>query len=241
MARIFLAVFGMFFKSVYYFTLMCWYAMERNIDYEKDFLLIKRASKDAIKTARVTVETEGIENIPKEEGFIFYPNHQGMFDVLMFYASCTRPFAFVIKKEMRKVILLKQIIAGSGSLVMDREDVRQSIGIISDVAREVKKGRCFIIFAEGTRSKNGNKLRDFKGGSFKAAYKAQCPVVPCALIDSYRPFDEKGIKPITTKLIYLPPISYEEYKDWKSLELANEVKRRIEEAIEIRLDKEKSL
>lgn len=241
MARIFLAVFGMFFKSVYYFTLMCWYAMERNINYEKDFLLIKRASKDAIKTARVTVETEGIENIPKEEGFIFYPNHQGMFDGLMFYASSPRPIAFIMKKEVSKTILVKQIIAGSGSLVMDREDVRQSIGIISDVAREVKKGRCFIIFAEGTRSKNGNKLKDFKGGSFKAAYKAQCPVVPCALIDSYRPFDEKGIKPITTKLIYLPPISYEEYKDWKSLELANEVKRRIEEAIEIRLDKEKSL
>ena len=33
------------------------------------------------------------------------------------------------------------------------------------------------------------------------------------------------------KLIYLPPMYYEEYKDMKSNEIADEVKRRIEETI----------
>lgn len=231
MQRIVLIIFRMFFRAIYYFTRICWYASKRHINYEKDFMIIKKACRAAIKAARVTIEVEGVENIPKEDGFIFYPNHQGMFDVLMLFESSTKPFAFVIKKEASKVILLKQIIAGTGSYVMDREDMRQSVQVISDVAREVKTGRNFIIFAEGTRSKNGNQLLEFKGGSFKAAYRAQCPVVPCALIDSYKPFDEKGIRPLTAKLIYLPPIPYEEYKDWKAVELAGEVKKRIEKVI----------
>lgn len=236
MGRIILIFFGMGLKVVYHFVRICKCAAANPLDYEKSLSVIGQACENSIKAARVTVEVEGVENIPGKDGFIFYPNHQGMFDVLMFFKSSTRPFAFVIKKEASKNILLKKIIAATGSFVIDREDVRQSVKIISDVAEEVKKGRNFLIFAEGTRSKLGNKLNDFKGGSFKAAYKSKCPVVPCALIDSYRPFDEKGIKPLTARLIYLPAIPYEEYKDWKSVELAAEVKRRIEEAIAQRVN-----
>ena len=241
MARILLIIFGMFFKTIYYFIKICWYSSEKNRDYEKGYRVVQQSARAAIKTGRVNIEVEGIENIPEENGFIFYPNHQGLFDVLIFLASCPKAFAFVIKKEASNVILLKQIIGALGSKVMDRDDLRQSIQVINEVTEEVKNGRNFLIFAEGTRSKQGNKLLEFKGGSFKAATKAKCPVVPCALIDSYRPMDEKGIKPVTVKLIYLQPITYEEYKDMKGVELANTVKERIEKAIAKSLDKENTL
>lgn len=104
--------------------------------------------------------------------------------------------------------------------------------IINQVAEEVKKGRNFLIFAEGTRSKMGNKLLPFKGGTFKSALKSKCPIVPCALIDSFKPFDEKSIARVTVKLIYLKPMYYDEYAFMKTNEIAEEVKRRIEEAIE---------
>ena len=65
----------------------------------------------------------------------------------------------------------------------------------------------------------------------KSAYKAKCPVVPTALINSFVPFDSHTIKPVTVKVIYLDPIPYEEYKGMKTLELAVEVKKRIENAI----------
>ncbi len=74
-------------------------------------------------------------------------------------------------------------------------------------------------------------MLDFKGGSFKSAVKAQCPIVPCALIDSFKPFDEKSIKPVTVKIIYLPPLYYDEYKGMRTVEIAAEVRRRIEETI----------
>ena len=116
-------------------------------------------------------------------------------------------------------------------MAIDREDLRQSMKVIQTMTEEVQKGRNFLIFAEGTRSKEGNKILDFKGGSFKSAVKAKCPIVPCALIDSFKPFDEKSIKPLTVHVIYLPPMYYEEYKEMKTIEIAGEVQRRIQEAI----------
>ena len=115
---------------------------------------------------------------------------------------------------------------------IDRDDVRQSMKVIIDVTQEVKKKRNYLIFAEGTRSKNGNVLGEFKGGSFKAATKAKCPIVPVALIDSFKPFDSHSLKPVEVQVHYLKPLYYEEYKDMKTVEIAEEVKRRIEKAIE---------
>ena len=162
---------------------------------------------------------------------MFFPNHQGLYDVLAILESCERPFAFVIKKEASNIILLKQIIGAIGSIAIDRDDLRQSMQVINQTAEEVKKGRNFLIFAEGTRSKEGNKPGTFKGGSFKSATKAKCPIVPVALIDCFRPFDEKSTKPVTVKVVYLKPIPYEEYKDMKTVEIAEMVKERIEAAI----------
>ncbi len=216
----------------YYFFKIWWCSVSSKVSFEESFELIKKVTKKANHAGKVSIEAYGLENIPKEDGFIFFPNHQGMFDVLVFLESCPRPFSFVVKKEVSNVILLKQIIKALGAYAMDREDVRQSMKVINAVTEDVRKGKNFLIFPEGTRSKTRNRLLTFKGGSFKSATKAKCPIVPCALIDSFKPFDEKSIKPVSVKLIYMPPIYYEEYKDMKTVEIAEEVKKRIEKTIE---------
>ena len=99
------------------------------------------------------------------------------------------------------------------------------------MVEDVKEKRNVLIFAEGTRSKEGNKIGTFKGGSFKSATMSRCPIVPCALVDAFKPFDENSIKPVTVKLRYLTPIYYEEYKDMKASEIAEEVQNRIQNAI----------
>lgn len=224
-------VLRLFFKVPYYYIRIWQCAGNPKISYEKSYYFMKHVTKKANRAGRVTIETHGLENIPQENGFVFFPNHQGLFDVLVFLESCPVPFAFVIKKEASSSILLKHVIAAIGSLVIDRDDIRQSMEVIHQVTEEVKKGRNFLIFAEGTRSKEGNHTGPFKGGSFKSAVKAKCPIVPCALIDSFKPFDEKSVGPVTVKLVYLQPIYYEEYKDKKTVEIADEVRSRIEKAI----------
>lgn len=233
MNRIIMMVMRLFFLAPVYFFQIWWCGKNKKITFEQSYACVKRVTTAANKAGKVKIKSHGIENIPSENGFILYPNHQGLFDVLVFLESCPAPFAFVIKKEASKVILLKQVIAALGSIAIDREDIKQSMKVIQQVADDVKQGKNYLIFSEGTRSTKGNELLDFKGGSFKSATKAKCPIVPCALIDAYKPFDEKSIKPVTVKIIYLKPLYYEDYKNMKTVDIAKEVRRRIQEAIQI--------
>ena len=201
-----------------------WFMLNRyakNVDNYTEgerYALLKKIDQRANKGGNITVQSYGVENIPNENGFMFYPNHQGLYDVLAIVDACPTPF-------------LRQVFACMKAYIMDREDIRQSMQIILNVTREVKEGRNYLIFAEGTRSKNGNHPLEFKGGSFKAAIKARCPIVPVALIDTYKAFDTGSIEPLTVQVHFLKPMYYDEYKDMKTTEIAAEVKRRVEETI----------
>ena len=188
---------------------------------------VHRIMSLAAASGNINLQITGLENIPQEPGFMLYGNHQGMFDVVAISGTCPIPLAVVYKKELKGVPLLQQIYDCTRSYAMDREDVRQSLTVIQNVTEELKQGRSFVIFPEGTRSRKGNEMLEFHGGSFRCAIKSKCTVIPMALIDSFRVLDEKGSKPVTVQLHYLKPIEYEEYKDLKTTQLAELVRSRI--------------
>ena len=185
-----------------------------------------------VDTGNIDLQVYGKENIPREGSFMLYANHQGMFDVVALAATCDRPLGAVYKKELKNVPVLKQILKSTLSFDMNREDVRQSLTVIQNVTKEVHSGRNYLIFPEGTRSKNGNVMGEFHGGSFRAAIKAKCPIVPVAFIDSFNVLDQKGSAPVAVKMYYLEPIPYEEFANMKTVELAELVKQRIKQAME---------
>ena len=198
---------------------------------EQHYKMLRFITKRANIGGNVTIETYGEENIPIQSGFMFFPNHQGMYDVLAIVASCPKPFSVVAKKEVGNVPFLKQVFACMRAFLIDRDDLRQSMQVIMDVTKEVQRGRNYLIFAEGTRSKEGNKVNEFKGGSFKAATKAKCPIIPVALIDAYKPFDTNSTAPVTVQVHFLPAIEYDEYKNMKTPEIAEMVKNQIQDTI----------
>ena len=232
MKRILLMIFRNILLVPYAWCKLCYHAAhtEKYTD-EEQYALFKYITLRANRGGNVKIASSGVENLPKENGFMFFPNHQGLYDVLAIIEACPRPFAVVAKKEIANIQFLKQVFACMKAYMLDREDVRQAMQVILHVTEEVKKGRNYLIFAEGTRSKNGNHPGEFKGGSFKSATKAKCPIVPVALIDSFKPFDTNTISPVTVQVHFLKPMYYEEYKDMKTTEIAAEVKRRIEAVI----------
>ena len=232
MKRILLMIFRNIFLVPYAWCKLCYHAAhpEKYTD-EEQYALLKYITLRANRGGNVKIAAYGVENIPEENGFMFFPDHQGLYDVLAIIEACPKPFAVVAKKEIANIQFLKQVFACMKAYMLDREDVRQAMQVIIHVTEEVKKGRNYLIFAEGTRSKNGNHPGEFKGGSFKSATKAKCPIVPVALIDSFKPFDTNTISPVTVQVHFLKPMYYEEYKDMKTTEIAAEVKRRIEEVI----------
>ena len=216
----------------YYWIMLNWYAAHVDkYTEEQRYAMLKKIDHAANRGGNLHIDGHGVENIPSQNGFMFYPNHQGLYDVLAIMEVCPVPFSVVAKKEVGNVPFLKQVFSCMKAFLIDREDIKQSMQVIINVTKEVKAGRNYLIFAEGTRSKNGNHPQEFEGGSFKAAMKAKCPIVPVALIDSYKAFDTGSAKMLNVQVHFLKPMEYEEYKDMKSTEIAAEVKRRIEETI----------
>lgn len=200
-------------------------------DEETRYAFIHHLTKIVNRRGRVKIKCYGINNLPKDSGYIIYPNHQGLFDALAIIETHKRPLTTVSKKEVEKVFFIKQIFQILQSKFIDREDVRQSMKIMIEVTKEVKEGRNYIIFPEGTRSRDGNNILEFKGGSFKSAMNARCPIVPMAIIDSFKAFDTHSIKKLTVQIHYLKPLYYEDYKDMKSVDIANYVSEQIKNTI----------
>ena len=232
MKRILMMVFRNIILVPYMWFKLCHRAAHpENYTLEEHVVFLKWIVSHANKGGNVRIEAHGVENLPLENGFMFFPNHQGMYDVLAILDACPCPFSVVAKKEVKDVPFLKQVFSCMHAYMIDREDIRQAMQVILDVSKEVQNGKNYLIFAEGTRSKMQNKLQEFKGGSFKSAVKAQCPIVPVALIDSYKSFDTNSIEKLTVQVHFLKPIPYEEYQGMKTTQIAAMVKERIEDTI----------
>ena len=217
MKRILMMVFRNILLVPYMWIKLCYHASHVDkYTEEEHYKMLRYITYRANKGGNVIIDVHGQENIPKENGFMFFPNHQGMYDVLAIIDACPKPFSVVAKKEVANVPFLKQVFACMKAYMLDREDVRQAMEVIINVTKEVKKG---------------NQIQDFKGGSFKSATKARCPIVPVALIDSFKPFDTNSITPVTVQVHFLEPLLYEEYKDMKTNEIAETVKERIQNKI----------
>ena len=233
MLRILLMVLRNFWRVPGAWVKLCRYAKdtERYPEQEK-YDHIRYIMNLAVKSGNIDLTVTGQDKLPEQNGFILYGNHQGMFDVVALVATFPRILGAVFKKELANIPFLKQVIACTKSFAMDREDVRQSLTVIQKVTEEVKLGRNYLIFPEGTRSKKGNVMGDFHGGSFRCAVKAKCPIVPVAFIDSFKVLDQKGCKKVGVQIHFLEPIPFEEYGHLKTVDVAQLVKDRIRQAID---------
>ena len=64
------------------------------------------------------------------------------------------------------------------------------------------------------------------------AQMAKVPIVPVALVDSYKVYNsDEHIGPTKTFVYYLKPIHYDEYKNMRTNEIAAMVRQRIVDTI----------
>ena len=179
-----------------------------------------RYALNIVKHFMTAVDTKtlvyGIENLPKEGGYVMFPNHQGKYDVLGIFYSHKTPCSFVMDKAKSYSYFLRELINLIDAKRLALDDVKQNIAVINEVSEAVANGEKYIIFPEGGYKKNHNHLQEFKPGSFKCATKAKAPIVPVCLIDSYKALNSNHIGRVTTKVIYLEPLYYDNYKNLKT-------------------------
>ena len=188
-------------------------------------------SRQLIWLAGGRIEVIGEENIPEDEAFLVVSNHQSNFDIPILLGYFKLPLAFVAKIELRKMLIVRDWMDYLRCLFMDRDDFRQSVKIINEGSKNLKAGQNYVIFPEGTRSKDGS-LGDFKPGSVKMAKKAEVRILPIT-IDGSIGLMRKGdniIRPADVRVIIHEPVE----SDLESVELMSLVKSTIETGLHLR-------
>lgn len=170
-----------------------------------------------MKLSGARVKIYGEENIPKDVPVLFIGNHQSNFDIALFLSYIKKPKGYIAKSEMKSWPLVHTWMEFIDCVFMDRSNIRKSAEAIVQGVNILKSGHSLVIFPEGTRSK-GDKLGDFKAGSFKLATKAKVAIVPVTISGSYKLMEQNGnkIKPAEVELYIHPMV---ETKDLSKEEL----------------------
>lgn len=130
------------------------------------------------------------QNLPLNQPIIFVANHQSMYDIpgLIWFLRKYH-VKFISKIELTKGIpSISFNLKYGGGANINRKDSKQAISEIIKLGRRMKEKQwSAMIFAEGTRAKDG-KLKPFQVGGIATLLKAvpNALIVPVAIENSWK-------------------------------------------------------
>lgn len=157
---------------------------------EQIFDRMQQLSKNLLRSTGMDLEVMGKENLPKKGPVLYVATHKSVFDIVVLMTLLEEPAIFIGKKEVASMPFVNKWFDALGCIYVDREDMRQALKSIMEGIQEIKNGQSIVLFPEGTRNM-GNEIKPFKEGGFKLATKTKVPVIPIALSNTYKVFEEK--------------------------------------------------
>jgi len=119
--------------------------------------------------------------LPGHGPVVIASNHTSYFDALVLIAALDRgSYSFVAKREFLGHWVMRTLLAGFGTLFVERFDVAKSAEQAGELVEATKRGAWLLVFPEGTL-RRAPGLMAFRTGAFQAAAQAGVPVVPVAL------------------------------------------------------------
>ena len=126
-------------------------------DLESRYKVLRNTVIWICKLTRMDLNAINSEIITNEysNGRLFVSNHRHIFDILVFIYLSEKPLVMISKKENIKVPFLACHAKAIQTLFIDREDIRQSLKVCKEAGELIRNGSDVVIFAEGTRTKDG--------------------------------------------------------------------------------------
>jgi len=145
------------------------------------FLVAKFALRLTALAAGLRVEVSGLEHIDRKRAYVFMSNHLSLIDGPLLFLLIPQPVRVILKKTLFRIPVIGLSMSWVGFVPVDRRGVRQGRQAIDRAAASMRdKKHSFLIFPEGTRSRDG-RLQDFKRGGFFLAAEAGAPILPLSL------------------------------------------------------------
>ncbi|HKG20899.1 MAG TPA: lysophospholipid acyltransferase family protein [Blastocatellia bacterium] len=180
----------------------------------------------------VRVVVKGIERLDPKQSYVLTPNHQSFLEVPLLVTYLKRNPGFLAKKEVFKYPVFGYGIGLMGVVPVDRSNTQSAIESARTATRMLRRGKSYVVYPEGTRSRDG-RLLPFKKGAFVMAVDAGVPVVPLSISGSTRimPKGEIKIYPATVYITAHEPISTEGYSKENISELMGLAREKIASAL----------
>jgi len=112
-------------------------------------------------------------------GTLIVANHISWIDIMAIHAVCPRA-RFVSKADVQEWPLVNRLVDCAGTLYVRREQRRDAMRVMHEMAQALKRGHCVAVFPEGTTG-NGRALLPFHANLLQSAIAVEAPVQPVAL------------------------------------------------------------
>ncbi|KGN77490.1 acyl-phosphate glycerol 3-phosphate acyltransferase [Porphyromonadaceae bacterium COT-184 OH4590] len=149
-------------------------------DYRWCYIPAKYWGRAICAISFVRVKVVGDENYEKNKSYIFIANHQSIYDIFVVYGWLINKFKWVMKNTLRKIPFVGLACHKAGHIFIDRSNPIRAKRSLDEAKKKLRNGSSIVIFAEGSRTKNG-KLGKFKRGAFKIAEDLKLPIIPVSI------------------------------------------------------------
>lgn len=106
-------------------------------------------------------------------------NHVSWIDIMAIHAVCPQA-RFVSKADVQHWPVVNRLVAGGGTLYIERERPRDAVRVVHQMAEALQAGDTVAVFPEGTTN-DGHTLLPFHANLLQAAIATATPVQPLAL------------------------------------------------------------
>jgi 1-acyl-sn-glycerol-3-phosphate acyltransferase len=157
---------------------------------------------------RVKVRVRGWERVGNLKQCIYVSNHASWFDIPAILAGIPDQIRIMFKKELTRVPLWGWALKIGHYIAVDRGNPKEAMSSIERAAEKIRNGVSVLLFAEGTRTRDGN-LQPFKRGAFSLAAKSGVPIVPLTINNSFRilPKGSLRVRPADIEVVVDAPIA----------------------------------
>lgn len=193
----------------------------------------KQAIRLGQKILGIELEVRGVEKIGKDTAYIFMANHMSFIDGPLLFMLIPQPVRVLLKKEAFRIPVIGLGMKHIGFVPVNRKGLKggkQSIEKASQLMKE--KSYSFLIFPEGTRSRDG-MLQPFKRGGFFLAVNTQAPILPITIKGTFElmPRGSFFVKRGKIKVIFHEPVKAEGFDRGSILEISNKVRSFIQSGL----------
>ena len=142
--------------------------------------LVRNLFVVVLKICGVKVVVEGIENVDRNERYLVVSNHQSVFDIPVIGAVLPLNLRIFAKKELSRIPLFGQLMVLYDFVFVNRNNAREAVRDLKR-ATDKMKHYSFLVFPEGTRTKDGT-VGKFKTGAISLAFDSREKILPVALV-----------------------------------------------------------